>query len=454
MRAWSSAFPAKGETAPPKGAKNAAKQRPAPSRRRLASAGRSGNRRSSGPIATIRMMVPVQRGAAAGGALFAIDQEGMLEIAERAVGLAMIAQGRAAGGDRLLQNGADRGGKSFGLGGRLAACAGDRAGLAQRRQAGAMKGFADIDIAEAGDEALIEQRGLQRRSSGRRTAAPEPRRRNRRRAARCRALRNSGWAARSPDGASCIEAEAARVVIDDARAVRQMKDDMVMRRVLRALEMEGARAFPSLAVSMRNEPDMPRCMISVSPLSSAARIYFARRDRFSTRRPARRSAKRSGKGKRKPARRSSILSIFASTSTGARPRRTVSTSGISGIGMALDDCEKRRAVFLQLGDADAVDGGEFFEISRPARRHFDQCAVGKNDIGRLMLAMSEIAAQRLQRIENAGARLRRAAPALRPAGAASSQRRLRATKTAPRRAEPSALAQSRSDDRDRRDHGR
>ena len=80
------------------------------------------------------------------------------------------------------------------------------------------------------------------------------------------------------------QTEAARVVVDDARPALQMEDDMVMRGVLRTLEMKGARGSVS-SVSMRKEPDMPRCMISVSPLSSAARIYLARRDRPSIRRP-------------------------------------------------------------------------------------------------------------------------------------------------------------------------
>ena len=35
--------------------------------------------------------------------------------------------------------------------------------------------------------------------------------------------------------------------------------------------------------------------------------------------------------------------------------------------MALDDGEKGRAVFLQLGDADAVNGGELVEIVAAGR---------------------------------------------------------------------------------------
>jgi hypothetical protein len=40
---------------------------------------------------------------------------------------------------------------------------GDRAGLGLGMQAGAEQGLADIDVAEAGDEALVEQGRFQRR---------------------------------------------------------------------------------------------------------------------------------------------------------------------------------------------------------------------------------------------------------------------------------------------------
>src|SRR5260370_17375543 len=147
---------------------------------------------------------------------------------------------------------------------------------------------------------------------------------------------------------------------------------------------------------------MPRCMMSVSPLSSPASRYFARRERCSTRRPVRRLTKRSGNGNRKSGRRCSTSSIAAPTRTGARPRRTVSTSGISGIGMALDDGEEGRTVFLQLGDADAVNGGKFFEAARQARRHLVQGAVGENDIGRLTIALCEIGSHPLHPLDDGG----------------------------------------------------
>src|SRR5262245_60621581 len=49
-------------------------------------------------------------------ALMVIDPEAVLESAERAVGLAVVAQRRAAGLDRLGQNLADRGDEALGAG--------------------------------------------------------------------------------------------------------------------------------------------------------------------------------------------------------------------------------------------------------------------------------------------------------------------------------------------------
>src|SRR5271166_4553561 len=139
------------------------------------------------------------------------------------------------------------------------------------------------------------------------------------------------------------------------------------------------------AASIRNDPDMPRWAISVSPLSRLKRRYLARRARPIIRRAVNRCANRGGKGNRMSARRVSTLWIRAPSITGSRPRRTVSTSGNSGMGMVPDDSEEGCAVFLQLDGADAVKAGKFIERGRPRLRHFDQRAVGKNDIRRLFL---------------------------------------------------------------------
>jgi hypothetical protein len=62
----------------------------------------------------------------------------------------------------------------------------------------------------------------------------------------------------------------------------------------------------------------------------SARMYFDRRRRRSTRAPVRRSAICAGKGQRRSGRFTCAFAITAPSSTGARPRRTVSTSGSSG----------------------------------------------------------------------------------------------------------------------------
>ena len=76
---------------------------------------------------------------------------------------------------------------------------------------------------------------------------------------------------------------------------------------------------------------MPRCMTSTVPSSRSASRYLARRPRRGDARPVSRSAKRSGKGKRRSRPAQLDPSMTAPSMTGARPRRTVSTSGSSGM---------------------------------------------------------------------------------------------------------------------------
>ena len=111
------------------------------------------------------------------GALAVVDREGVLEIAERAVGLAMIAQGRAARCDRLLQHLAN--GLDERLGGprRRALGVDERPRLAQRRKPRAMQRLADVDVAEPGDAAS----GRAARSSAACARPPRARRAARRR---------------------------------------------------------------------------------------------------------------------------------------------------------------------------------------------------------------------------------------------------------------------------------
>src|SRR6185437_8834246 len=82
---------------------------------------------------------------------------------------------------------------------------------------------------------------------------------------------------------------------------------------------------------MRNEPDMPRCMTSTSPDERSAVRYLARRPSPSTVLPSTRFSKSLAIGQRKPRCRTSTLSTRAPSIAGASPRRTVSTSGSSGM---------------------------------------------------------------------------------------------------------------------------
>src|SRR5690606_23753613 len=92
--------------------------------------------------------------AGAGLALAAVAVEGVLEIALAALGVGEVTQGRAAGGDGVVEDVADFGGEGLQPG------PGDLAGGDQRRDAGAEQGLADVDVAEAGHDALVEQADL------------------------------------------------------------------------------------------------------------------------------------------------------------------------------------------------------------------------------------------------------------------------------------------------------
>ena len=76
---------------------------------------------------------------------------------------------------------------------------------------------------------------------------------------------------------------------------------------------------------------MPRCISSTSPEDKSASRYFARRFKPSTVAPSSRLLKFFGNGKRRSGRRCSTRTKRAPSITGCRPRRTVSTSGSSGM---------------------------------------------------------------------------------------------------------------------------
>ena len=80
---------------------------------------------------------------------------------------------------------------------------------------------------------------------------------------------------------------------------------------------------------------MPRCTASTSPLSRWTQMYLARRSRRSTVRPVSRSANAPAAESAGPCGAARRCTKRRPRSTGSRPRRTVSTSGSSGIA-ALD----------------------------------------------------------------------------------------------------------------------
>src|ERR1043166_6303760 len=81
---------------------------------------------------------------------------------------------------------------------------------------------------------------------------------------------------------------------------------------------------------------MPRCIIRTSPEERSASRYLARRPRPVTVLPVRRLTKSLGNGRRRSGRLASTFTKRAPSMTGARPRRTVSTSGSSGMAECVD----------------------------------------------------------------------------------------------------------------------
>jgi hypothetical protein len=91
--------------------------------------------------------------------LAAVDLEARREIAKFAVGSRIVAKRRTTGLDRLgddVANGNDK---------PLDARSRQPPGTASRMDPGAMQRFARVDIAQTGDEALVEQKRLDRRGS-------------------------------------------------------------------------------------------------------------------------------------------------------------------------------------------------------------------------------------------------------------------------------------------------
>src|SRR5690349_16017246 len=99
---------------------------------------------------------------------------------------------------------------------------------------------------------------------------------------------------------------------------------------------------------------MPRCITSTSPDDRSASRYLARRPSPVTVRPLRRLAKSLGSGQRKSPRLATTSSKRAPSITGASPRRTVSTSGSSGMSARrfLDRLAESDAVVERIGDVE------------------------------------------------------------------------------------------------------
>ena len=105
--------------------------------------------------------MPVQSGRRTWCVDTIIDAKPVLEVAERSVRLAVVAQRGAARCDRLLEDGADLRCQAISPRGRTTVGARERRRGAARREAGAVQRLAHVDIAEAGDPRLVEKRGLQ-----------------------------------------------------------------------------------------------------------------------------------------------------------------------------------------------------------------------------------------------------------------------------------------------------
>ncbi len=123
-----------------------------------------------------------------------VDRERVLEIAEGAVRLTVIAQSRAPRLDRLLEDLVDRMRQCDGGAGRTAASVGENVRGFRRIEPSAKKRLTDVNVAEFGDALLIEQSRLQRRPRRPRTASPDEPRRIPGPTARRRAAQSLGWA--------------------------------------------------------------------------------------------------------------------------------------------------------------------------------------------------------------------------------------------------------------------
>src|SRR5919199_3295575 len=146
-----------------------------------------------------------------------IDREAFLEAAGPAVGLAVVAERRAACRHGFFEHGA--GGARQRLGPGASGPGRDRAGAAQRRQPSPPQRLAHIDVAEPSHEPLVHQRGLEARAPAAK-GGDEPRSVERRRQRFDAEMPEQRMAVETGFVSQDHEAEAARVVVDDADAAR------------------------------------------------------------------------------------------------------------------------------------------------------------------------------------------------------------------------------------------
>ncbi len=245
--------------------------------------------------------VAAAAGRRAGLAFAVVDREGMLEIAQRAVGLHIVAQRRSAGGDRIGDDRTDRLGQAFALS-RWPSCRPWRscppraAATGRRATAPPTHRYCQVRRSASG-RAAPPSTAICGPSSSEASRAPSS------------ALPVGSTP--SPASIGCVSAvpsansmkpkRRGSLKITRERAPSggdDMEHDMVVRGVS-SNARDGTRPAISLpsAVSMRNEPDMPRWQISTGPPSICMVRYLARRPSAVMVLPVSRCAKSSRKRK-------------------------------------------------------------------------------------------------------------------------------------------------------------
>ena len=238
------------------------------------------------------------------------------EVAELAVGSREILQCRAASSDRFGEDVVNCGNEPSAFPGKCPA--GSR-----RMDSGAIERFADVDVAEACDDALVEEQQLDRRFP----AFQPPLQLLGVDIERLGSERLERRPFAELIGFNEVErSEPPRIIEREPPSLVGLDDEMVVLGV-------------SLG-SIRQCPDMPRWKTSVSPRSVSMSPYFARRQGRSRARQSGAGQDPAGSARRKSGRRASTRAIRRPLRTRSRPRTVVSTSGSSG--MRLDMAEARQ----------------------------------------------------------------------------------------------------------------